>query len=151
MKRNNKKNGFTLVELLAVIAILAILVIITVPNVINMFTESKKKIFVADNQTLIKSAQTYIIQENLKNPTSSVNIKLSNKCTLGDSTCQELKGFNATFDYCIRITGGKVTESKVRNSEFYVYISNTTTGINPEDSQVSSIVKSDTTNLISCE
>ena len=39
------KNGFTLVELLAVIAILAILVIIALPNVIKMFNNAKKSSF----------------------------------------------------------------------------------------------------------
>ena len=34
-----KKQGFTLVELLAVIAIMAILVIIALPNVLKMFKD----------------------------------------------------------------------------------------------------------------
>lgn len=34
-----KKQGFTLVELLAVIAIMAILVIIALPNVLKMFND----------------------------------------------------------------------------------------------------------------
>ena len=36
---NMKKQGFTLVELLAVIAIMAILVIIALPNVLKMFND----------------------------------------------------------------------------------------------------------------
>ena len=40
-----KNKGFTLVELLAVIAILAILVIIALPNVLKMYNQSKKNIF----------------------------------------------------------------------------------------------------------
>lgn len=39
------KDGFTLVELLAVIAILALLVILALPNVISMFNQAKKEIF----------------------------------------------------------------------------------------------------------
>ena len=39
------KNGFTLVELLAVIAILAILILIALPNVIGMVNKAKKKYF----------------------------------------------------------------------------------------------------------
>ena len=36
---NMKKQGFTLVELLAVIAIMAMLVIIALPNVLKMFND----------------------------------------------------------------------------------------------------------------
>ena len=39
-----RKNGFTLVELLAVIAILAILVIVAMPNILGMFNEAKQNL-----------------------------------------------------------------------------------------------------------
>ena len=42
------KNGFTLVELLAVIAILAILVIVAMPNVLGMFNEAKQNTFITE-------------------------------------------------------------------------------------------------------
>ena len=46
------KKGFTLVELLAVIAILAILVIIALPNVMGMFGNAKKELFVNEIREL---------------------------------------------------------------------------------------------------
>ena len=55
--KNMNKNGFTLVELLAVIAILAILVVILVPNFVDMFKESKSNVFITEVQTLMKQAQ----------------------------------------------------------------------------------------------
>ena len=39
----NKKNGFTLVELLAVIAVLGLVLIIAVPKITNTMENSKKK------------------------------------------------------------------------------------------------------------
>ena len=36
----NKKNGFTLVELLAVLVILAVILVIAVPQIMNVITES---------------------------------------------------------------------------------------------------------------
>lgn len=55
------KNGFTLVELLAVIALLAILSIIAVPNVIELYTRSKKNIFLTEVKGIYKKAnETYI-------------------------------------------------------------------------------------------
>ncbi len=53
-----KKNGFTLVELLAVIAILAILVIIALPNIIGMFTSAKKSAFTTEVKTIQRQAET---------------------------------------------------------------------------------------------
>ena len=55
------KNGFTLVELLAVIALLAILSIIAVPSVIELYTRSKKNIFLTEVKGIYKKAnETYI-------------------------------------------------------------------------------------------
>ena len=51
------KRGFTLVELLAVIAILAILVIIALPNVINMYNNAKKQVFLTEAQTVASTSE----------------------------------------------------------------------------------------------
>ena len=51
------KNGFTLVELLAVIAILAILVIVAMPNVLSMFNESKQNTFITEVQKIMDTAK----------------------------------------------------------------------------------------------
>ena len=89
-----KKNGFTLVELLAVIAILAILVIVAMPNVLGMFNEAKQKTFVTDVQKIMDTAVTeftndsfsqsgktiyYSSVENANLETSKLNIDASGK------------------------------------------------------------------------
>ena len=51
------KEGFTLVELLAVIAILAILVIIALPNIVGMFNGAKKNLFLTEAKTLFKETR----------------------------------------------------------------------------------------------
>ncbi|MCI7084112.1 MAG: type II secretion system GspH family protein [Tenericutes bacterium] len=60
------KNGFTLVELLAVIAILALLVIIALPNVLNMFNQAKKDVFLTEAKTIYKEVSKKYISENMK-------------------------------------------------------------------------------------
>ena len=45
MEKSRKKNGFTLVELLAVIVILAIVVGISIPGILNTITRTKQKAF----------------------------------------------------------------------------------------------------------
>ena len=52
-----KRQGFTLVELLAVIDILAILVIIALPNVLGMFNQAKKDTFTTETKEMVKIAQ----------------------------------------------------------------------------------------------
>ena len=51
-----KKNGFTLVELLAVIAILSILVAIVMPNVMEEYNKAKADIFVTDSKSFMNAA-----------------------------------------------------------------------------------------------
>ena len=60
-----RKDGFTLVELLAVIAILAILVLISLPNVVGMFNNAKKSTFMTEAQSLYKEATNKYIQETM--------------------------------------------------------------------------------------
>ena len=59
-----KKNGFTLVELLAVIAILAILVIIALPNVMGMFNTAKKNSFSNEVKEVIKQGKTQFVTDS---------------------------------------------------------------------------------------
>ena len=60
------KNGFTLVELLAVIAILALLVIIALPNVLNMFNQAKKDVFLTEAKTTYGIKDTDKLKDYLK-------------------------------------------------------------------------------------
>lgn len=62
-----KKNGFTLVELLAVIAILAILVIVAMPNVLGMFNEAKQNTFVTDVQKIMDTAKAEFMSDAFSN------------------------------------------------------------------------------------
>ncbi len=52
-----RKNAFTLIELLAVIAVIAILTIIAVPNVMKLYKESKKNMFITQVRKTAKFAQ----------------------------------------------------------------------------------------------
>ena len=60
-----KKNGFTLVELLAVIAILAILVIIALPNIMSLFNEAKKNSFTNELKNIYKTATSQWMTDSM--------------------------------------------------------------------------------------
>ncbi|HEY5560729.1 MAG TPA: type II secretion system protein [Clostridiaceae bacterium] len=59
MKKNFKKKGFTLIELIAVIAILAILGAILVPKVLGYQTKAKKSNLQASAKTMVHAIQAY--------------------------------------------------------------------------------------------
>ena len=104
------KEGFTLVELLAVIVILSIIAIITVPNVINIFNENKEKTKEIQINTILDAAKKYTIRHSLTRETKIylndlVDDKLLDKKALIDpSTNQEFE------NPCVVVNvGSKVT------------------------------------------
>lgn len=65
MNNRNNKNGFTLVELLAVIVVLAIVMVIAVGAVLPQMQEGRQNIFAIEANGAIDSAQTYLMNNTL--------------------------------------------------------------------------------------
>ena len=65
-----KKNAFTLVELLAVIAILTIIMVISVPQLITSLKNKKTDALEKTKDLLTSAARNYVIDYELKVPTS---------------------------------------------------------------------------------
>ncbi len=59
-----KRNGFTLVELLASLTILGILMVITVPNVVGILTQNREKTYNEDARKMISTAKYKMIGNN---------------------------------------------------------------------------------------
>lgn len=59
MRRNKKKKGFTLVELIAVIAILGILAMIVVPKISNYTSDARKNRDLANAKTIAQAVEMY--------------------------------------------------------------------------------------------
>ena len=74
-----KKQGFTLVELLAVIAILAILVIIALPNVLKMFNDAKNNSFLTEAKTVYGEAGKKYISDSITSPSNNEHIYCKSK------------------------------------------------------------------------
>ena len=71
-----KKNGFTLVELLAVIIILGVITTIFVPNTIKLLKENNLKIYKIKESELVKAAKDYTnYDKNFSSPTVEVPVK----------------------------------------------------------------------------
>lgn len=72
-----RKNGFTLVELLAVIAILAILVLIALPNVIGMVNKAKRSTFETQVRKVAQVSQQKLFTAGNSEKTFDCNDLLS--------------------------------------------------------------------------
>ena len=78
--KNNKKKGFTLVELIVVLVILAILAALLIPALTGYIDKAKEKQVVAEARQIVMAAQTLLDEEygkNVPNGSSSSDIKLS--------------------------------------------------------------------------
>ena len=93
-----KKNGFTLVELLAVIAILAILVIIALPNVMGMFNTAKKNSFITECKTIYGVAMEEWINDSM----FETSTRTYSRCATCTGKSLSLSGRN-NLDYIIEI------------------------------------------------
>ena len=58
MRKMKNKNGFTLVELLAVIVVLAIIMIIAIPSVLDVMSNARKTSFVLYVEKIVGAVQT---------------------------------------------------------------------------------------------
>ena len=126
-----KKNGFTLVELLAVIAILAILVIIAMPNVLDMFNKAKQDAFETEVRSHIKVVNSEFV--------TSGNLVYSNVV----AGAAKLPMDGEKLDYYIELDSrGNIKTLNVTNGDYKVSV--TGTSANPiKVEQIGDTIKSE--------
>ena len=140
-----KKRGFTLVELLAVIAILAILVIIALPNVLSMFNQAKKDVFLTEAKNIYKESASKYITDNMHNSKAG-NIYCKSETDSKNPLDIESSD---TYYYIEKDNMGKTIKFVVWNKSGYV------TKITGSDVNLDSVnseaVSEGTTSNITCE
>ena len=110
------KKGFTLVELLAVIAILALLVIIALPNVLSMFNNAKKDLFLTEAKNVFKESTKKYISDNMHN-SNEENIYCKSET---DSKNPLDMDIGNTYYYIEKDNTGKTIKFVAWNSSGYV-------------------------------
>ena len=76
MKRIKRKNGFTLMELLAVIVILAIIALITVPTILNIMEKARREAFRDSVLGAFHALDYYLIDYSLSEiPEEGIEVK----------------------------------------------------------------------------
>ena len=111
-----KKYGFTLAELLAVIAILAILVIVALPNVLSMFNEAKKDLFLTEAKNIYKESASKYINDNMHN---SKEENIYCKSETDNKNPLDIES-SATYYYIEKDNMGKTIKFVVWNKNGYV-------------------------------
>ena len=95
-----KKQGFSLVELLAVVAIMAVLIIIVLPNVVELYNDSKKNTFLIEVKSIFNSANVSYMKQSMQEADGIVFYRLK-----GDENAVPLSGRQLYYYVKVRRTG----------------------------------------------
>ena len=112
--KENKKKGFTLVELIVVLVILAILAALLVPALVGYIDKAKKKQIIAETRACVMAAQTVADEEYAKgtgdaaiktNITTGTKIKDLAETTASPSDLTILNGKVTQLEYSLPGSG----------------------------------------------
>lgn len=113
--KENKKKGFTLVELIVVLVILAILAALLIPALTGYIDKAKNKSIVAETRQVVMAAQTLVDEAYAKNQNTTVAFESNNSetpTTAGNITTGAIKKL-AEVKGDITVETGSISEGKV--------------------------------------
>ena len=124
-----KKNGFTLVEILAVIAIIAILATLVLPNIIDTFKKSKKNNFLTEAREVYKTAKNQYVYDRAKGFNSIKYQHGFNTYSGSDVKELDLNG-RVDYNYLVVInTNGEIIYFIVQDNDYKVELGDNTTPV----------------------
>lgn len=100
-----KKNGFTLVELLAVIVILGVIGMIVFPAVQTTIKKNKEKLYVQQINSLVDAASKYVVDHDADHLDRFITY--TGGTITGSNTCKLAIGTNSS----VLVTGGYLKNS----------------------------------------
>lgn len=106
--KENKKKGFTLVELIVVLVILAILAALLIPALTGYIDRAKKKDIIAETRQTVMAAQTLVDEAYAKKDIGSDNITVGGDTdTIKKADVAELAEVTGTIG-TVTVEKGKV-------------------------------------------
>ena len=128
--RNNKKKGFTLVELIVVLVILAILAALLIPALTGYIDKAKRKDIVAETRSTVMAAQTLVDEAYAKVDVGADDIKIDGEN--GDvkvSDIADLAEVDKANIGAITVTNGKIEKLEyTKNGKKCTYTKGATDG-----------------------
>lgn len=117
--KDNKKKGFTLVELIVVLVILAILAALLIPALTGYIDKAKRKSIVAETRQTVMAAQTLVDEayalDTKKAITITVGAADEDASTITTGDILKLAETQGTITTAPTVEDGKVTELAYNN------------------------------------
>lgn len=131
--KNNKKKGFTLVELIVVLVILAILAALLIPALTGYINKAKEKSITAETRQVVMAAQTLVDEKVGTQKAGDVAVVATATDTNKEVSYAEvysLAEVSGTIDGTVTVTEGKITKLVYKNSgmKCTYEVKSTTTG-----------------------
>lgn len=114
--KNNKKKGFTLVELIVVLVILAILAALLIPALTGYIDKAKNKSVIAETRQAVMAAQTVADEAYADDATEGGTTESTMSDTDIDKVAK-LAELTKTNIKEIKVTGGQVTSLKYQKDK----------------------------------
>lgn len=129
------KKGFTLVELIAVITLIGVVMILIIPNVLGLFKQSKKTLFVDESLEIFKNAYTTYIYRSSNGEYNKRFCKgIDQSTNLLDLENQDELYYDITVD-----AYGEVLKIKIAKDGYGLNINNDN-GVNKKDINEKNII-----------
>ena len=120
-----KKNGFTLIELIAVVVIMAIIALIATPNIVSMLDKGKKEDYVADAKEFISKA-TYMYKQSRYKNDGTLFSKTSNSYKILITNIEGVNDLNdpygGTYDQNSYVKFVEPAGNELGTRQIYIYL-----------------------------
>lgn len=112
----NKKKGFTLVELIVVLVILAILAALLIPALTGYIDKAKNKSLLAETRQTVMAAQTLVDEAYAKADIGANTVQVGDGEKVTKADIAALAEVNVDNIGAVEVTNGKITSLAYRKS-----------------------------------